>query len=165
MWHEWTQTCQRCILAISANADAALHLSSVLPMSMQEEISHCAAGTRWLTYLFNQANGQEPDTTAAADSALDPHTFSDVQSWFHALVRQHFKGDLKVCRLLCCAATFAFRLHLRLSIISLLLLLLLLHTYGNPRQCSADTAEQRRVVTAFMLCHQSEYVLPCAASF
>lgn len=63
-------------------------------ITSQEEISHCAAGTRWLTYLFNQAKGQHP--VASADSALEPQNFPDVQSWFHALVRQHFRGDLKV---------------------------------------------------------------------
>lgn len=61
-----------------------------------EEVSHCAAGTKWLTYLYNQARQCDPAQSAtAAASALDPQNFPDVQAWFHALVRQHFRGDLK----------------------------------------------------------------------
>lgn len=69
----------------------------------QEEVSHCAVGTKWLTYLFDQARQHGPSqSAAAADSALDPQNFPDVQAWFHALVRQHFRGDLKVRIVLCC---------------------------------------------------------------
>jgi uncharacterized ferritin-like protein (DUF455 family) len=59
-----------------------------------EEISHCAAGTRWLTYLFDQAKGHDTANALECD-ALAPQMYPDVHSWFHALVRQHFKGDLK----------------------------------------------------------------------
>ncbi|KAK9820099.1 hypothetical protein WJX72_006117 [[Myrmecia] bisecta] len=43
-----------------------------------EEVSHCAAGIRWIEYLHMQA-----------------HASHQVEFWFHALVRQHFKGLLK----------------------------------------------------------------------
>jgi Protein of unknown function (DUF455) len=65
-------------------------------VTSQEEISHCAAGTRWLTYLFDQAKGHNAANASECD-ALAPQMYPDVHSWFHALVRQHFKGDLKVC--------------------------------------------------------------------
>ena len=65
-------------------------------VTSQEEISHCAAGTRWLTYLFDQAKGHNTANASECD-ALAPQMYPDVHSWFHALVRQHFKGDLKVC--------------------------------------------------------------------
>ena len=74
-------------------------LNSVHCACVQEEVSHCAAGVKWLTYLFEQAQQQQQQQqtlAAEADKACDPRRFADVQSWFHALVRNHFVGDLKV---------------------------------------------------------------------
>lgn len=77
-------------------------------MHLQEEISHCGAGVQWLTYLFEQAAVPATQESPAAavsgnaaaasseDAALQPQNFPDAHSWFHALVRRHFKGDLKV---------------------------------------------------------------------
>ena len=127
----------------------------------QEEIAHCAAGVRWLTYLHQQANAEalnrkEQATTVSPDrrqqcngtsaevsqdceeqsnvdavtSQLQTHSlqqspcgtfksakcstrddhewmkharqYSTVEEWFHALVRTHFKGSLKVgCYVFC----------------------------------------------------------------
>lgn len=124
-------------------------------MCLQEEIAHCAAGVKWLTYLYQQANAQplgqeaevstvkpqmqtgncaasarngsaceEPGSIGAMSSQLQSHSIqhaqphaaesadgvqnasyewqkdarqhSTVEEWFHALVRAHFKGSLKV---------------------------------------------------------------------
>lgn len=78
---------------------------------MQEEISHCGAGVRWLTYLFDQAAQQDPPAVEPSELELQPQSFPDVESWFHALVRRHFKGDLKVCA---CHVIWQFTLCLRL---------------------------------------------------
>lgn len=120
---------------------------------LQEEIAHCAAGVRWLTYLHKQACADSPQqaspATAAALQSLQGATPNDnatseasgqveadmtsktqsqtdaaqplyteaskkqdtsgshawqqharqyatVETWFHALVKAHFKGSLKV---------------------------------------------------------------------
>jgi len=76
---------------------------------MQEEISHCGAGVRWLSYLFDQAAQQDPPVEPS-ELELQPQSFPDVESWFHALVRRHFKGDLKVCA---CHVIWQFTLCLR----------------------------------------------------
>lgn len=36
------------------------------------------------------------DGTTVADWVTDALQFSSVESWFHALIRRHFKGSLKV---------------------------------------------------------------------
>jgi Protein of unknown function (DUF455) len=90
----------------------------------EEEISHCAAGVRWLRYLHAQAwdgeawpwdqgdaraagsnAGTPPPETEAGGSAGGPAHVPDwvnqarqhetVESWFHALIRAHFHGPLK----------------------------------------------------------------------
>lgn len=109
---------------------------------MQEEITHCAAGVCWLTYLHSLGHSdafpRRPHAAAAqsgvasastsvaagASSAEDrglaeegdaaSNEFSSegssavpewvqearmhatVESWFHQLVRQHFRGSIKV---------------------------------------------------------------------
>lgn len=48
---------------------------------LQEEIAHCAAGVRWLTYLHQQANAPAPDqkgqaSTASAEGHQEPNDTS-----------------------------------------------------------------------------------------
>ena len=83
---------------------------------LQEEITHCAAGVRWLKHLHSLAHesqelassaspAQDPITgpgTASASAAGVPwmeeaRQFPRVELWFHALVKKYFKGSLKVC--------------------------------------------------------------------
>jgi uncharacterized ferritin-like protein (DUF455 family) len=66
-----------------------------------EEITHCAAGVRWLRYLHAVAVGG-PDApadavavAAGAPWAAEARAHARPQEWFHALVRAHFKGSLK----------------------------------------------------------------------
>eukprot|EP00887_Chlorella_sp_A99_P002631 scaffold6.g2631.t1 len=88
-----------------------------------EEISHCAAGVRWLTHLYQLAcsedawpssrerpppaqlaAGLEGGTAggAGADAggalpawAAEARQHAIVESWFHTLIRRHFHGLLK----------------------------------------------------------------------
>lgn len=83
---------------------------------LQEEITHCAAGVRWLKHLHSLAHKpKEPANSASTtqDPITDPGTASAseagvpwmeearqyprVELWFHALVKKYFKGSLKVC--------------------------------------------------------------------
>ena len=59
---------------------------------MPEEISHCAAGVKWIKYLFAAAKGE-----AYADRpwARDARKHEHVECWFHSLVRENFDGFLK----------------------------------------------------------------------
>lgn len=88
-----------------------------------EEITHCAAGVRWLRFLHAQAwdahewpwpgkagadvapdGAVGPETGAAAPQGA-PHpvpawvtearAHDSVEAWFHALIRAHFHGPLK----------------------------------------------------------------------
>lgn len=99
---------------------ADLLLQTVLP----EEVSHCAAGTKWLTWLFENptaykdysegtmletcdgmaascaANGDEKSCSHNSSDQplappLQPNEYRDVQSWFQALVKANFAGKLK----------------------------------------------------------------------
>ena len=87
---------------------------------LQEEITHCAAGVRWLRYLHRlahesaaaavsrptaqqEAGGSAagaPGSAAASEAAApwmeDARQFPRVEQWFHSLVKRHFKGNLKV---------------------------------------------------------------------
>ncbi|KAF6259780.1 DUF455-domain-containing protein [Scenedesmus sp. NREL 46B-D3] len=61
-----------------------------------EEISHCAAGVRWLRHLHKVATSQQPASAAADDGwAADARKYDSVEAWFHSLIRSHFKGSLK----------------------------------------------------------------------
>lgn len=55
----------------------------------KEEIGHCAAGVRWLNYLFDQAKNHDACWAKTAQA----HT--SAEEWFHALVRRYFRGPLK----------------------------------------------------------------------
>ena len=60
----------------------------------KEEITHCAAGVRWLTWLHGQARearGDRPRPAWAGDAA----SHAAPELWFHALVRAHFRGALR----------------------------------------------------------------------
>mmetsp|Transcript_11710 Transcript_11710/g.33060 ORF Transcript_11710/g.33060 Transcript_11710/m.33060 type:complete len:313 (-) Transcript_11710:290-1228(-) len=61
---------------------------------MPEEVSHCAAGVKWIKFLFAAAKGE-----AYADRpwARDARRFEGlgVECWFHSLVRENFDGALK----------------------------------------------------------------------
>lgn len=48
----------------------------------REEITHCAAGVKWIKYLFDK--GVE-----------EARQFDKVELWFHHLVKAHFYGGLK----------------------------------------------------------------------
>ncbi|KAK9846288.1 hypothetical protein WJX81_001033 [Elliptochloris bilobata] len=73
----------------------------------KEEITHCRAGVRWLTHLHSAARaaGRCADEAPAwaaggcADEApawaAEARQHASVETWFHALVRTHFKGSLK----------------------------------------------------------------------
>ena len=88
---------------ISANRMALLWL--------QEEITHCAAGVRWLSHLHALAHSaQLPAAAAEAEAEGGPSgsnggvpqwagealQHASVEAWFHCLVRRHFHGSLKV---------------------------------------------------------------------
>lgn len=58
---------------------------------LKEEITHCAAGVRWLTWLHEKAlTAAEP-----AGWATDAAAHARVEPWFHALVRANFRGALR----------------------------------------------------------------------
>lgn len=67
----------------------------------EEEISHCAAGVRWLKFLFEQAHepGVWPWPEEGDENVplwvTDARKHSAVEQWFHALIRAHFRGPLK----------------------------------------------------------------------
>ena len=102
-------------------APAQLPDSSCLKCGvLQEEITHCAAGVRWLRYLHTLAHGLagadidqsavKPEagssiadasggaTTSTADAPWmeEARQFPKVEQWFHSLVKRYFKGNLKV---------------------------------------------------------------------
>ena len=68
-----------------------------------EEVTHCAAGVRWLTWLHGVATGEGAvDAPAAAVAAArgtawaaEARGHPTPQAWFHSLVRAHFAGSLK----------------------------------------------------------------------
>eukprot|EP00884_Botryococcus_braunii_P000522 jgi/Botrbrau1/10470/Bobra.0133s0076.1 len=64
----------------------------------QEEITHCAAGVRWLTWLHNKAlrEGTQEDLDPGVDDWRQHARHHDgVELWFHDLTRTYFKGSLK----------------------------------------------------------------------
>lgn len=66
-----------------------------------EEITHCAAGVRWIEHLFETAHrGPLPEPSSAprlADSTwrAEARAHARVEEWFHSLVRAFFYGGLK----------------------------------------------------------------------
>ena len=85
-------------------------------MIYNEEISHCAAGVRWLKHLYtiaaaepgapesdvnkaengNRANDLDQSTfTSVPDWMVEARRYETVEAWFHSLVRRHFHGLLK----------------------------------------------------------------------
>lgn len=76
-----------------------------------EEISHCAAGVRWMKHLHAVARGSggsssEAELDAAAQAlvmatdelptwAAEAREHERIETWFHALIRAHFHGLLK----------------------------------------------------------------------
>ncbi len=65
----------------------------------QEEISHCAAGVRWLCQLHRFAHDssfiEEPTSTVVPDWIRDARLHHSVETWFHSLVKRNFHGSLK----------------------------------------------------------------------
>jgi len=59
----------------------------------EEEITHCAAGVRWLTHLHALALSDAADDSCEWVREARAHT--SVEGWFHSLMRQNFKGVLK----------------------------------------------------------------------
>jgi uncharacterized ferritin-like protein (DUF455 family) len=71
---------------------AALLQGQILP----EEIHHCAAGVRWITFLYDLAQKSGTDGRCAGLAwAEDAMAHDTVEGWFHSLVRGHFDGLLK----------------------------------------------------------------------
>ncbi len=65
----------------------------------QEEVTHCAAGVRWLTYLHDLAKSsgsKVSERQATTDWIVEARKQNSVETWFHELVRTHFRGSLKV---------------------------------------------------------------------
>lgn len=75
-------------LRSNGDAKSAALLEDVI---YPEEVTHCAAGVRWLVYLHARAR----DGCARGDWAADAAAHADVTTWFHDLVRRHFFGPLK----------------------------------------------------------------------
>lgn len=69
-------------------ASAALLEDVIYP----EEVTHCAAGVRWLRWLHARARQQGAGLGAWAAGAV---RHEEVTTWFHELVRSHFFGSLK----------------------------------------------------------------------
>lgn len=85
-----------------------------LHLCAQEEITHCAAGVRWLSYLHGLANTTSVPASEGPSSAsneagdvqghagstpewmAEARRHSSVETWFHELVQTHFRGSLKV---------------------------------------------------------------------
>ncbi|WPT16038.1 hypothetical protein PSENEW3_00004045 [Picochlorum sp. SENEW3] len=57
-----------------------------------EEITHCAVGVSWLKRLFDAARQGNCSDVPWVKEALE---FDSVECWFHWLVRNHFRGNLK----------------------------------------------------------------------
>jgi hypothetical protein len=93
---------------------AAAHRQLPCLLWLQEEITHCAAGVRWLSHLHALAQSAHLPAAAAAAAAAageagtsssendvpqwvgDARQHASVEAWFHSLVRRHFHGSLKV---------------------------------------------------------------------
>lgn len=61
----------------------------------EEEITHCAAGVRWLTHLYAVATQAEEADVATSEWMQEAAAHESVELWFHSLMRQNFKGVLK----------------------------------------------------------------------
>ena len=64
--------------------------------TVQEEITHCRAGVRWLSHLHAAALDRENPGSDAPAWVAEARSFPSVEPWFHHLVRTNFKGSLKV---------------------------------------------------------------------
>lgn len=63
-----------------------------------EEISHCGAGVKYLTFLYDYAKTyreNKGDEKAEIEWINEAWQHESVEKWFHALVRRHFHGLLK----------------------------------------------------------------------
>lgn len=56
-----------------------------------EEISHCAAGVKWLRFLYDEAQTMDVSTAWVREAQES----QSVAAFFHSLVRRHFHGPLK----------------------------------------------------------------------
>lgn len=77
---------------------------------LEEEISHCAAGVRWIKKLYEAASlgGEECVKTDNSNGEIqsyksdekgwvtDAREFGTVEEWFHSLVRRNFFGKIKL---------------------------------------------------------------------
>lgn len=73
-------------------ASAALLEDVIYP----EEITHCAAGIKYLKYLYEYARNAAPRQAAIdTDWIADALLYDSLETWFHGLVRRHFHGYLK----------------------------------------------------------------------
>ena len=59
-----------------------------------EEITHCAAGVRWLKHLHGVARAGGPSVDGAAWAA-DARAHAAPAPWFRALVGTHFGGSVR----------------------------------------------------------------------
>lgn len=63
-----------------------------------EEITHCAAGVKWFSYLCNRQRqaeiGEPPIDSSSSSSTLLDAAAGTIQT-FHSTVREHFRGLLK----------------------------------------------------------------------
>ena len=73
----------------SGDAQTAALLSEVI---LPEEISHCAAGIKWIKYLYALGGNAAYQGRTWAKDACE---YDKVECWFHALVRGHYYGFLK----------------------------------------------------------------------
>ena len=72
--------------------ESAILLETVV---MPEEVGHCATGVRWIARLHAQALALPADGPAPIPAwAAGARDHADPGSWFRALVRLHFRGDL-----------------------------------------------------------------------
>jgi uncharacterized ferritin-like protein (DUF455 family) len=67
---------------------AALLRDTIYP----EEITHCAAGVRWVRHLHEVAHAR-PELDD--DWAVDARAHADAAAWFRALVSTHFRGTVR----------------------------------------------------------------------
>jgi len=83
----------------NGDADSATLLrDTVYP----DEVTHCAAGVRWIRHLHALARATPAEATAdslearaGADWMAEARRHATVEGWFHELVRAHFRGGLK----------------------------------------------------------------------
>ena len=96
--------CSKSLLnKLCLRAQQSLQHGQKRSLPTQEEITHCAAGVRWLSHLHSLAHSQHSPAEEASSSqslpvdwAAEARQHGSVQAWFHVLVRRHFRGSLKV---------------------------------------------------------------------